>query len=121
MSSSKVFKKIRFGLRFLPDEPYIQLNYFAHFHKFANLRQPKTYNEKLNWLKLHDRNPVYPKLVDKYEVKPIIANMIGDEYIIPTLGVWDHFDEIDFDALPQQFVLKCTHDSDGLVLHYCSG
>ena len=116
MSSSKLFKKIRYGLRFLPDSVYIQLNYFAHFHKFANLKNPTTYNEKLNWLKLHDHNPLYIKLVDKYEVKKFIANQIGDEYVIPTLGVWTKFDDIDFDLLPNQFVLKCTHDSEGLVI-----
>ncbi len=116
MSSSKIFKEIRYGMRFLPDEAYIQLNYFAHFHRFADLKHPKTYNEKLNWLKLHDRNPLYTKLVDKYEVKSIIAEMIGREYIIPTLGVWDHFDEINFDELPRQFVMKCTHDSEGIVI-----
>ena len=116
MSSSKFFKTVRYTLRFLPNETYIQLNYFAHFRKFADLKNPKTFNEKLNWLKLHDHNPIYSKLVDKYEVKPIVANMIGEEYIIPTLGVWDHFDEINFDALPRQFVLKCTHDSEGVVI-----
>ncbi len=116
MSSNRLAKRVRYALRWLPDKQYIQLNYFAHFHKFANLKNPSTYNEKLNWLKLYDRKPEYVKLVDKYEVKSIIANMIGDEYIIPTLGVWDRFDDINFDELPNQFVLKCTHDSEGLVI-----
>lgn len=116
MSSNSRVKKIRYALRWLPDEAYIQLNYFAHFHRFANLKNPQTYNEKLNWLKLHDRKPIYTKLVDKYEVKQIIAELIGEEYIIPTIGVWDHFDDIDFDTLPESFVLKCTHDSEGLVI-----
>lgn len=75
-----------------------------------------TYNEKLNWLKLHDHNPLYTTLVDKYEAKKYIARIIGNEYIIPTLGVWNSFDDIDFDRLPNQFVLKCTHDSEGLVI-----
>ena len=116
MSSNKMAKKLRYSLRWLPDKLYIQLNYFAHFHKFANLKNPITYNEKLNWLKLYDRNPIYTKLVDKYEVKPIIGKLIGDEFIIPTIGVWNHFDDIDFDKMPDQFVLKCTHDSEGLVI-----
>ena len=103
-------------MRFLPDSTYCQLNYFAHFHKFANLKTPHTYNEKLNWLKLHDHNPNYIKLVDKYEVKPIMSKLIGEEYIIPTIGVWDHFDDINIERLPDQFVLKCTHDSEGLVI-----
>lgn len=116
MSSSKIVKKLRYSLRWVPDLFYCQLNYFGHFHKFMNLKNPQTYNEKLNWLKLYDHNPVYTKLVDKYEVKSIMAELIGSEYIIPTLGVWDHFDEIDFDSLPNQFVLKCSHDSEGLVI-----
>ena len=69
MSSNKLAKKIRYALRFMPDDMYIQLNYFAHFKSLCNLNNPKTYNEKLNWLKLHDRNPLYTNLVDKYEVK----------------------------------------------------
>lgn len=116
MSSNKFAKKIRYALRFLPDEFYIQLNYFAHFKKFANLKKPITYNEKLNWLKLHDRNPLYTTLVDKYEVKEYVSKLIGGGYSVPTLGVWSSVDEIDFDSLPNQFVLKCTHDSEGLVI-----
>lgn len=106
MSSSKLFKKIRYAMRFLPDSAYIQINYFARFKRFAHLKNPQSYNEKLNWLKLHDRNPLYTTLVDKYAVKEYIATLIGEEYIIPTLGVWDYFDDIDFDSLPNQFVLK---------------
>lgn len=116
MSSNMILKKVKYMLRFLPDRMYIQIYYFAHFKCFANLRTPQTYNEKLNWLKLYDRNPLYTKLVDKYEVKEYVASVIGREYIIPTLDVWNHFDDIDFDELPDQFVLKCTHDSEGLVI-----
>ena len=116
MASNPVLRKVKYALRFLPDKIYIHLYYFAHFKHFANLNNPKTYNEKLNWLKLHDRNPLYIKLVDKFEVKDYVSNKIGSEYIIPTLGVWEKFDDIDFDSLPNQFVLKCTHDSEGLVI-----
>ena len=77
MSSSKTAKKIRYALRWLPDPLYCQLNYFGHFHKFMNLKTPKTYNEKLNWLKLHDRNPIYSKIVDKYEAKGYVEKVIG--------------------------------------------
>ena len=84
--------------------------------KKLNLKTPQTFNEKLQWLKIYDRKPIYTTMVDKYEVKNYVADKIGDEYIIPTLGVWDSFDEIDFDSLPDQFVLKCTHDSGGLVI-----
>lgn len=115
MSSNKVAKKIRYALRFMPDAMYIQLNYFAHFKRFCNLNEPKTYNEKLNWLKIHDRNPLYTTLVDKYEVKKYVDEILGG-YTIPTLGVWNRFDDIDFNQLPNQFVLKCTHDSEGLVI-----
>lgn len=75
MSSNKLAKKIRYALRFMPDAMYIQLNYFAHFKKFANLKKPGTYNEKLNWLKIHDRNPLYTTLVDKYEVKKYLLHV----------------------------------------------
>lgn len=116
MSSNKLAKKIRYALRFMPDAMYIQLNYFAHFKRFCNLNEPKTYNEKLNWLKIHDRNPLYTTLVDKYEAKKHVDEILGGGYTIPTLGVWKRFDDIDFDQLPNQFVLKCTHDSEGLVI-----
>lgn len=109
----KICNKI---LRILPDQWFIQLKYFYHFHRFANLKNPKTFNEKLQWLKLHDRNPLYTTLVDKYAVKKWVADRIGEQYIIPTLGVWDKAEDIDFDKLPNQFVLKCTHDSHSIVI-----
>ncbi len=102
--------------RFLPDSIYIRMKYFLRMKKFLNLKNPKTFNEKLQWLKLHDRNPEYIKMVDKYAVRDYIKEKIGEEYLIPLLGVWDSFDEIDFDSLPDQFVLKCNHDSGGLVI-----
>ncbi|WP_302326035.1 hypothetical protein [Enterocloster lavalensis] len=77
MSSNKIAKSVRYALRFLPDEVYIQLNYFAHFKKFANLKNPKTYNEKLNWLKIHDHNPLYKELVDKHAVKEYVEKKLG--------------------------------------------
>lgn len=97
----------------LTDKFYIKLKYKIQFNKKINLDNPKTFNEKLQWLKLYDRNSEYTKMVDKYEAKRYVADIIGEEYIIPTLGVWDKFDDIDFDKLPNQFVLKCTHDSGG--------
>lgn len=102
--------------RWLPDKPYLRLMYYAHFGKKLDLKNPKTFNEKLQWLKLYDRNPEYIRMVDKYEAKQYVAEKIGEKYIIPTLGVWDNPDQIDFDALPEQFVLKCTHDSGGVVI-----
>lgn len=100
----------------MDDDKYIRRVFKITMGKELNLEDPKTYSEKLQWMKLYDRNPLYTSLVDKHEVKSLIAAKIGPEYIIPTLGVWDDFDEIDFEKLPDQFVLKCTHDSGGLVI-----
>ena len=100
----------------MSDEKYIKLKFYASLGRKLNLDNPKTFNEKLQWLKLYDRKPEYTIMVDKYEAKKYVADIIGEEYIIPTLGVWDSFDEIDFDKLPEKFVLKCTHDSGGLVI-----
>ncbi len=102
--------------RFIPDKIYLKSRYKARIGKKLNLKNPKTFNEKLQWLKLYDRKPEYTVMVDKHEVKKYVADKIGKDYIIPILGVWDKFDDIDFDALPEQFVLKCTHDSGGLVI-----
>ena len=100
----------------LPDKPYLKLVYRGQMGKKLDLNHPQTFNEKLQWLKLYDRNPVYHQLVDKYEVKQYIANRIGPEYIIPTLGVWNNAEEISFDKLPDQFVIKCTHDSGSVII-----
>ena len=102
--------------RHTDDRRYLEKLYRATFGKELNLENPQTFNEKLQWLKLYDRKPVYTTMVDKYAAKEYVADKIGEEYIIPTLGVWDKFDDIDFDALPDQFVLKCTHDSGGLAI-----
>ena len=101
---------------FLGDKAYIKLKYYLRMGKRLNLSNPETYNEKLQWLKLHDRNPLYTTLVDKYAVKEYIKNTIGEEYLIPTLGVWDKYEDIDFDKLPNQFVLKTTHDSGTYII-----
>ncbi len=100
----------------MSDVKYLKLMYRIYIGKKLNLDQPQTFNEKLQWLKLHDRKPEYTSMVDKYEAKKYVAERIGEEYIIPTLGVWDNFEEIDFDSLPNQFVLKTTHDSGGVVI-----
>ena len=112
-----VIKSIRSKcLKILPDSVYLKLLYKKRTGKKLDLKKPKTFNEKLQGLKLYNRKPEYAVLVDKYKVKQYVAEKIGDEYIIPTLGVWEKFDDIDFDSLPEQFVLKCTHDSGGLVV-----
>lgn len=95
----------------MPDEEYLKRMYKCHTGKELDLQNPKTFNEKLQWLKLYDRRPEYTSMVDKCEVKKIIADKIGSEYVIPLIGVWDDPDDIDFSSLPGQFVMKCTHDS----------
>lgn len=100
----------------LDDATFLKKLFECKMGKKLNLTNPQTFNEKLQWLKLHDRKPEYTMMVDKYAVKKYVADIIGEEYIIPTLGVWEHFDEINFENLPNQFVLKCTHDSGGLVI-----
>lgn len=103
-------------LKWLPDDIYLKAIYRARLHKKLNLKNPVTFNEKLQWLKINDRKPEYTRMVDKYEVRKYIGEQIGEEYLIPLLGVYNTFEEIDFEKLPNQFVLKCTHDSGGLVI-----
>lgn len=103
--------KIMYALKFLPDKPYLQLFYFATTGKFINFKNPKGFNEKLQWLKVNDKHSEYTKLVDKLAVREHIKEVLGEEYLFPLLGLWESFDDIDFDALPEQFVLKCNHDS----------
>lgn len=100
----------------MDDYTFLNFRWYYYFGEKLNLEDPRTFSEKIQWLKLNDRNPLYTKMVDKYEVKKYVAALIGERYVIPTLGVWNTFDEIDFQSLPDQFVLKCTHDSGGLVI-----
>lgn len=100
----------------IPDKLYLQLMYRRHFHKFMDLKNPKTFNEKINWLKLHNRRAEYTQMVDKYAVREYIAQKLGEEYLIPLFSVWDDPCEIDFDKLPDQFVLKWNDDSGSVVL-----
>ncbi len=103
-------------LEILPDSKYLKIKYYMTFRKKLNIDNPKSYNEKLQWLKLYDRNKKYTTLVDKYEVKKYVASVIGEDYIIPTIAVFNSFDDIDFSKLPDKFVIKCTHDSGGLII-----
>lgn len=98
-------------LDWLPDKLYLRILYRAKLGYPLNLKNPKRYTEKLNWLKLYNRNDQYTKLVDKYEVRKHVAETVGEEYLIPLLGCYSSFEEIDFEQLPDQFVLKCTHGS----------
>jgi hypothetical protein len=100
----------------VPDKIFLKILYGCVFNKRLNLKNPQTFQEKLQYLKLYNRNALYTTLVDKYSAKEYVNRIIGSEYIIPTLGVWNNFDEIDFSKLPRQFVLKCTHDSGNVVV-----
>lgn len=102
--------------RLMPDEMFLRVKYRIRQGEKLNLKNPETFNEKLQWLKLHDRKDIYTRMVDKCDAKKYVADVIGEKYIIPTLGVYDKFDDIDFDKLPGRFVIKCTHDSGGLVI-----
>ena len=103
------------ALSFIPDKIYLYLMYGLKNHRILNLKNPQTYNEKMQWLKLYNREPEYTKMVDKYEVKDYIAETIGEKYLIKTLGIYESFEDINFDVLPDRFVLKCTHDSGSVV------
>lgn len=103
----------------IPDRPYLKMMFRLKMGYPLNLNNPKTFNEKLQWLKLYNRKPEYTQMVDKYAVKDYVAKVIGKEYIIPTIGVWDRFEDIDFSILPEQFVLKTTHGGGGGGIVIC--
>ncbi|MBO5968142.1 MAG: glycosyl transferase, partial [Clostridia bacterium] len=100
----------------VPAEEFLKIRYRSEFGKELNLECPETYTEKLQWLKLYDHRPEYTLMVDKFAVKQYVAERIGEEYVIPLLGVWERIEDIDFASLPEKFVLKTTHDSGGLVI-----
>lgn len=110
------FKLPRKYLDSMPDDKYLKFEYRATLGKKLNLENPETYTEKLQWLKLYYRKPELSTMVDKCDVKEYVSNLVGAEHVIPMYGVWNKFDDIDFDSLPNSFVLKCTHDSGGLVV-----
>lgn len=103
-------------LNWVPDSLYLKVLYRVIMGRKLNLKNPKEYNEKLQWLKLNDRKPEYSTMVDKYEVRGYIGDLLGDKYLIPCLGIYDSVDDIDIDALPDKFVLKCTHDSGSVEI-----
>ena len=103
-------------LNWVNDEKYIKILYRCRTGKKLSLKNPRTFNEKLQWLKLYDRNERYTKLVDKISAKTVVGDIIGHEHIVPLLGEWKSADDIPFDALPRQFVLKCNHDQGSVIL-----
>ncbi len=102
--------------RLWSDKSFLKIRFKACVGRKLDFKNPITFNEKLQWLKVYDRKPIYNKYVDKYDVKEYIRETIGEEYLIPTLGVWDRVQDIEWDKLPNQFVLKCTHDSGSTVI-----
>lgn len=110
---------VRNFLLWLPDAIYLKLLYRFKMGHRLDLKNPHTFTEKIQWLKLYNRKPEYTTMVDKYAVKQYVANIIGEEYIIPTLGVWDKPEDIDWDSLPNQFVLKTTHGGGGCGVVIC--
>lgn len=103
-------------LGFIPNRPYLRMVYYLKTGRTLDLNNPIGFNEKLNWLKLNDIHSEYTSFVDKYEVRSIVDRILGEGYMFPLLGVWNHYEEIDFSALPNQFVLKCTHDSGSVKI-----
>lgn len=118
-SRERIFKFFdnRHLLDWLDDERYLKLAFRAKMGYPLDLKNPRTFNQKLQWLKLYNRKPLYTQLVDKYAVRQYIAEKIGEEYLIPLVGgPWNSADDIDFDLLPEQFVLKCNHNSGGVIV-----
>ena len=103
----------------IPDKPYLRLIYQLNTGRRLHLNPPRTFNEKIQWLKLYDRKPLYTTLVDKVKVKDYVASIIGKEYIVPTLGLWDRPEDIEWEKLPERFVLKTTHDGGGEGVIIC--
>lgn len=108
-------KLIRF-LSFIPDKIYLKIVYWIKTGRKLNLENPKLFSEKQNWLKLNNIHLEYTDLVDKIKVRKYIEEAIGEKYLIPLLGAWDKFEDIDFEKLPDKFVLKCNHDSGSVKI-----
>lgn len=116
-SPKDFFKGVLFlTAKWWPDELYLKTYYKLTTGKTLDLRHPKTFNEKLNWLKIHNQNPLYNILADKYKVKDFVRKAIGDKYVVHNYGCWNSFDDINFEELPNSFVIKTTHDSGGVYV-----
>ena len=100
----------------LPDSLYLKIQYRAIMGDRLNLNHPKSFNEKLQWLKIHDRKAEYIQYADKYCVRDFVKRIIGEQYLVKLLGTWDNADNIDYSILPNQFVMKGSHDSGSVVV-----
>lgn len=116
MTRDNIMTLIKKSLMFLPDKTYVKLYYRLRVGRKLDVKTPKTFNEKLQWLKFNYRFPLQSIVSDKYLVRKYVRDKVGEEYLIPLLGKWEKYDDIDFDVLPSEFVLKCNHDSGGLVV-----
>lgn len=116
MNRERIMTIAKKSLRFLPDKQYVKLYFRLNLHRKLNIEHPVYLNDKLQWLKFNYRFPLQTIVSDKYQVRKYVSEKIGEEYLIPLLGVWDKFEQIDFEKLPEQFVLKCNHDSGGLAI-----
>lgn len=101
------------------DALYLKILYRLEFKRKLDLNNPITYSEKLQWLKLYYHNPIHTIMADKYAVKQYVKNLVGEKYVIPTLFVWDCVEDIEWEKLPQQFVLKTTHDGGNFGVIIC--
>lgn len=113
-----VFRRLGYmeALNWMNDELYLRLKSWSFTGHLPDLKKPKTFNDKLQWLKLHDRNPLYNTLVDKYAVKDWVANKIGEQYVTQTYARWERAEDIEISDLPEHFVLKTNHDCGGIVI-----
>lgn len=102
--------------KIIPDKCYLSICYALRTKHWMHWKNPQRFNEKMQWLKIHDYKDEYAVMADKYGVKKLVADAIGEQYVIPSIGIWKHYDDIDFEKLPEQFVLKCTHDSGGVFV-----
>lgn len=118
MKNDGLIKSKLYGIanRLIPDSLYTRLKFRKNLHRWPDLQNPKTFNEKLCWLKLHRRDAIMSTMVDKADAKAYVANIIGEEYIIPTYGLWERAEDIDFNSLPDKFVMKGTHDSGRVIV-----
>ncbi|MCF2660265.1 glycosyl transferase [Parabacteroides distasonis] len=111
-----ISRLINSSVNFVSDELFLKMKFVLNVGYWPNLKNPKSFNEKIQWLKLHHKRPEYTQMVDKVAAKEYVAKIIGKQYIIPSFGVWDSVDEIDWASLPNKFVIKASHDSGGVVV-----
>lgn len=111
----KIIRKLKIE-KYVPTRIILPIYYEHHMHRKLNLKNPKTFSEKLQWLKIYYKDPIMTKLVDKIEVREYIKKTLGEEYLFPIIGIYDKFEDIDFNCLPQKFVMKCNHDSGSYVI-----